>query len=170
MKREVSREKILPAFALEIGDLESLLGRLLALFDKPDEVYCSIDITLPSESITFNNIQELKGLKNIPHSEVALPSLIFGYHKANVVFLSEQINFLALGQRLTRVLNPKLGAPEQLKPYIHSCWPISFGIAGSFQHQLGGFLLFSPTFQLSPPRFCQKAHFSVSRYSRLGCS
>ena len=60
MKREVSREKALPAFALEIGDLELLSGRLLALFDKPDDVYGSIDITLPSESLEFKNINELK--------------------------------------------------------------------------------------------------------------
>jgi hypothetical protein len=60
MKREVSRESALPAFSLEIGDLELLWGRLLALFDKPGDVYCSIDIKLPSESLEFKNISELK--------------------------------------------------------------------------------------------------------------
>lgn len=66
MKREVRREKILPAFALEIGDLESLLKRLLTLFDKPDDVYCSIDITLPSENLKFNNIKEFKEYSALP--------------------------------------------------------------------------------------------------------
>ena len=60
MRREVSREKALPAFSIGMGDLELLWGRLLALFDKPEHVHSSIDITLPSESLKFNNIDELR--------------------------------------------------------------------------------------------------------------
>ncbi len=75
MKREVSREKALPAFSIEIGDLELLWGRLLALFDKPEDVYGSIDITLPSESLEFNNIDELKEYSAL---RVVSPSSSFG--------------------------------------------------------------------------------------------
>lgn len=60
MKREVSREKVLPAFLIGIGDLELLWGRLLDLFDRPEEVNCTLDITLPSESLEFNSVAELK--------------------------------------------------------------------------------------------------------------
>lgn len=60
MKREVSREKVLPAFSIEIGDLELLWGRLLAQFDKPEDVYGYIEITLPSESLEFKTITELR--------------------------------------------------------------------------------------------------------------
>ena len=65
MKREVKRERALPAFAIGISELELLLGRLLALFDKPEDVYGSIEITLPSESLEFKNIEELKGYSEL---------------------------------------------------------------------------------------------------------
>ena len=60
MKREVNRKKALPAFAIGIGELELLWGRLLALFEKPEDVYGSIDIALPSENLEFKSIDELK--------------------------------------------------------------------------------------------------------------
>lgn len=60
MKREVRRERALPAFSIGIGELEVLWGRLVAQFDSPENVYARIEITLPSESLEFNSIEELK--------------------------------------------------------------------------------------------------------------
>ena len=60
MKREVERERNLPAFSIGIDDLEALLERLLILFAHPEKVYCSITITLPAESLEFSTIKELK--------------------------------------------------------------------------------------------------------------
>lgn len=60
MKREVNREKRLPAFSIGIDELEILWGRLTALFDGSETIYCSIKISLPSEEIEFNTIEELR--------------------------------------------------------------------------------------------------------------
>lgn len=60
MKREVKRERALPAFSIGIGELEVLCKRLTEQFEKPEDVYVSIDITLPSESLEFKGVEELK--------------------------------------------------------------------------------------------------------------
>jgi hypothetical protein len=60
MKREVRREKKLPAFSLGIGELEALWTRLAALFEKPESVYAKLEITLPSEKLEFKSIEELR--------------------------------------------------------------------------------------------------------------
>lgn len=60
MKREVKREKKLPAFSITVADFEVLWGRLLALFENTDKVYSSIEINLPTEKLEFNDIEELK--------------------------------------------------------------------------------------------------------------
>jgi hypothetical protein len=65
MKREVNRKKALPAFTTGIGELELLWGRLLALFETPEDVYGSIDLELPSEHLEFKSIDELKNYSKI---------------------------------------------------------------------------------------------------------
>lgn len=60
MKRDVERRKKLPAFSLGIGELEILWKRLLALFENPDKVHGQIEITLPTETLKFDNLEELK--------------------------------------------------------------------------------------------------------------
>ena len=60
MKREVKRSKNLQAFIIGIGELEILIGRLLVLFEIPEKVYISIDVTLPTEKLDFKNIDEMK--------------------------------------------------------------------------------------------------------------
>ncbi|WP_126286081.1 hypothetical protein [Burkholderia stagnalis] len=60
MQREVARSKKLPAFSIGIGGLEVLFNRLSALFDKDKKIYGSINITLKSEVLTFDNVDELK--------------------------------------------------------------------------------------------------------------
>lgn len=66
MKREVERERKISAFSIEVGELEALWWRLVALFENPENVYGSIDIALPTEKLEFKDIEELKqypGLK-----------------------------------------------------------------------------------------------------------
>lgn len=60
MKREVEREQKLPSFRIGVAELEVLFDRLLALFPEPDEVHTSVDITLKSEKLEFDNVAELK--------------------------------------------------------------------------------------------------------------
>ncbi len=61
MKREITREKKLPAFELEVTDLQLLWQRMSDLFDDPQNVDRSIDLSLPSESekLRFDSIEEL---------------------------------------------------------------------------------------------------------------
>jgi len=61
MKRQVEREVRLSAFALERGDLELLWERMLALFDSNGEqpIRASISLSIPSERLTFDSIEEL---------------------------------------------------------------------------------------------------------------
>lgn len=60
MKREVRRERALPAFSVGIGELEVLCRRLTEQFDRPDDVYIKIELTLPSENLEFRSIEELR--------------------------------------------------------------------------------------------------------------
>ncbi|OYY95352.1 MAG: hypothetical protein B7Y41_02295 [Hydrogenophilales bacterium 28-61-23] len=66
MKREVERERELPAFSLSIGELEALWARLAALFDDPADIYSSIDVRLPGEQIEFASLEELKQYAALP--------------------------------------------------------------------------------------------------------
>ena len=59
MKREISREKVLPVFSIDVRQLDILWQRLLVLFDNPNDVYAGIEISLPSEILEFNSVDEL---------------------------------------------------------------------------------------------------------------
>ncbi|MDO8436874.1 MAG: hypothetical protein Q7S69_01735 [Nitrosomonadaceae bacterium] len=60
MKREVEREREIPAFSISIGELEVLWDRLTVLFENPEKIYGLINIRLPAETLEFKNIEELK--------------------------------------------------------------------------------------------------------------
>lgn len=60
MKREVERRRKLPAFSIEIDDLEVLWSRLLPLFDSSKTVHSTIKISLLSETLEFTSVEELK--------------------------------------------------------------------------------------------------------------
>jgi hypothetical protein len=66
MRQEVHRESSLPAFELNIGDLELLLERLRALFDSPVDVRSSIDIDLKSEQLSFSSVDEIRAFNELP--------------------------------------------------------------------------------------------------------
>lgn len=65
MKREVERERKIPAFSIGIAELEVLWGRLLALFENGVKIYSSIDVRLPRETLEFSDIEELKQYPNL---------------------------------------------------------------------------------------------------------
>ena len=65
MKREVVRERRLPAFALDVGDLELLLERLLQLFDLPADVKTDISLKFPGERLHFESMEELKNFSGL---------------------------------------------------------------------------------------------------------
>lgn len=62
MKRSVERESKLPAFSVNVAELEILWNRLLKLFEdsKSDRYYSSLRVKLPSEELVFDNIDELR--------------------------------------------------------------------------------------------------------------
>lgn len=60
MKREIEREVRLPAFNLNIGELELLWQKTIALFDPTNPIYANINLSLPNEKIEFVSIDELK--------------------------------------------------------------------------------------------------------------
>lgn len=60
MKREVEREVRLRAFDLTLGDLELLWGRMLQLFEGSEAIEATIALSLPSEKLAFQSLDELK--------------------------------------------------------------------------------------------------------------
>jgi hypothetical protein len=66
VKKQVNRERKLPAFSLSIGELEVLWSRLRKLFDDPADIYARIQIRLPSEQLEFANFEELKQYPHLP--------------------------------------------------------------------------------------------------------
>lgn len=65
MKREVEREIRLPAFALQLGELELLWQRMQQLFESADPKKEAIDFSLPSERLHFDSLEELKAYTQI---------------------------------------------------------------------------------------------------------
>lgn len=55
----------LSAFELERGDVELLWQRMLALFDAGSAIRSKISLTLPSERLTFDSIEELTGYQSL---------------------------------------------------------------------------------------------------------
>lgn len=60
MKREVTREAILPPFLLDVASLELLHEKLADLFDSEEGLHTSITLNLPDETLTFESVEELK--------------------------------------------------------------------------------------------------------------
>jgi hypothetical protein len=60
MKREITREGRLPAFAWEIADLDLLWSKLNELFDKDAATHSSVVFRLPNEKLSFESMEELR--------------------------------------------------------------------------------------------------------------
>lgn len=65
MKREVERERRLPAFDISKDDLELLVVRMQGAFDSAKPLTTSIEISLPNEKLQFDSIDELKAYVTI---------------------------------------------------------------------------------------------------------
>ncbi|MDP3266881.1 MAG: hypothetical protein Q8M39_08635 [Sulfuricurvum sp.] len=65
MKREVTREKIIPSFLIGISELEALIDRMSLLFNQNDRINISISISIPFETLEFNSVQELREYSDI---------------------------------------------------------------------------------------------------------
>jgi hypothetical protein len=66
VKKEVSRERELPAFSLSISELEALWSRLTKLFNDSAHLYTTVEIELPLQKLKFENLEELKEYKHLP--------------------------------------------------------------------------------------------------------
>ena len=65
MKREIEREVRLPAFALQVGELELLWQRMHQMFEPGSIGKESIDLSLPSERLHFDSLEELRSYKQM---------------------------------------------------------------------------------------------------------
>jgi hypothetical protein len=66
MQRQVERKRQLPAFTLSLGELEVLWSRVIERFDASADVYASITINLPLETLSFSNPEELRQYSALP--------------------------------------------------------------------------------------------------------
>lgn len=67
MERKITRERSLPSFSIDVAQLESLLNKIIAQFSSCDWLKTSIIINLPTEELTFDNIDELKASVDLPN-------------------------------------------------------------------------------------------------------
>lgn len=66
MRREIERSRKIPAFSIDLADLEVMFTRIEDSFDRDNDFHARISITLPSETLEFDGLEELKsytGLK-----------------------------------------------------------------------------------------------------------
>lgn len=77
MKREVEREKNLPAFSIDVGELEILWHRMVALFENPETIHSHIHIKLLNETLKFNDIEDLKQHSNLKGNITKFSVLLF---------------------------------------------------------------------------------------------
>lgn len=66
MKREVSRKKTLPAFRLDLAELELLWNKALQLFDDHEQVDVSLTFEMKGEKFDFNSLEELRTYQGLP--------------------------------------------------------------------------------------------------------
>ena len=90
MKREVEREKELPAFVLNVGELQLLWARMLDLFEDKEGVYSTLDISLPREQLEFKNAEEFAAYDQLP-SRVTTFSLRLSHEGKRVVLRSGRL-------------------------------------------------------------------------------
>jgi len=65
MNRHVERRRNLPAFSIGLGELEVLWNRVIAVFGTGEPVQASIDISLRSEQLEFNTLDELRNYSEL---------------------------------------------------------------------------------------------------------
>jgi len=77
MERKISRKRDLPSFSMDLAQFESLYNKIIAKLSPGSKtILTSIVITLPSEEITFDNIDELKAFTDLPSKITKLSLMI----------------------------------------------------------------------------------------------
>ncbi len=66
MKREVTREKILPAIRIDVAELGLLWEKLLDLFQDTSKVHIYLTVKLPKETLNFYDFEEFKTFHGLP--------------------------------------------------------------------------------------------------------
>ena len=66
MERKVRRIKNLPSFRIDLGELESLMNKLLVLFGNNKLLCCHIKVNLKNEEFTFRSVDEMRSFKGLP--------------------------------------------------------------------------------------------------------
>lgn len=83
MKREVERKLKLPAFSVSVSQLGVLISRLTELFSEEDKLHLSIDVTLKSEKLSFDSIDELMSYPHLRGGITEFSVWILQYGSAN---------------------------------------------------------------------------------------
>ena len=66
MKREVKRQRVLPAFKVDIADLGLLWQRCVALFTEGNRLHSTLTLELPGETLKFSSMEELAAADGLP--------------------------------------------------------------------------------------------------------
>lgn len=67
MKREIKREKVLPSFEIDLGQLGALWERCIALAGEEKGLYYSnVRLELKNETLKFEKFEELKSYEGLP--------------------------------------------------------------------------------------------------------
>lgn len=130
VKKEVSRERKLPAFSLSIGELEALWSHLIReLFDDPGDIRARIQIWLPSEQLEFANLEELK---QYPH----LPSRVTNFD----IWLSQTERRIAIGPRWRSGFRARVSATAETEAWCAGAIETVFSFVQSYKLWYSWFL------------------------------
>jgi hypothetical protein len=56
----------LPAFSLDLGEFELFITRIIGLYNEPASVHIIITVELPSESLQFSTMEEMRQYRDLP--------------------------------------------------------------------------------------------------------
>ena len=77
MKREVSRDRNIPAFRIALADLGALLERLEPLFAE-GRFFSTITVSLKNEELKFDTVAEIAAFKGLPAQVTSFKLWIYG--------------------------------------------------------------------------------------------
>ena len=99
MKREISREKNVDAFSINLDELERFCKKIASRFPQSDDVSFSINVDLENERLTFDSVDELKEFDELSKSinSFHIFFLSRSFNK-NIHLRSSRFSLLGLGQ------------------------------------------------------------------------
>lgn len=87
MKREITREKNLPSFKIDIAELSLLWTKILSLFNESSEIRAKLEVNLPSETIVFKDIDEIADYQDLPAKLTKFSMFVFQGKMAHLRYL-----------------------------------------------------------------------------------